>query len=64
METLAISLGETADTVEDVYEPFLVQSGFLKRTARGRVVTDLAVRHVGGTAGSQEGTGARPGLLF
>ena len=44
VETLAISLGETADTLEDVYEPFLVQSGFLKRTARGRVVTDLAVQ--------------------
>ena len=64
VETLAISLGETADTVEDVYEPFLVQSGFLKRTARGRVVTDLAVRHVRGNAGDEEGTGAGPGLLF
>ncbi len=64
VETLAISLGETADTLEDVYEPFLVQSGFLKRTARGRAVTDLALRHVGGHAGDQEATGARPGLLF
>lgn len=73
VETLAISLGETADTVEDVYEPFLVQSGFLKRTARGRVVTDLALRHVRGAsdqdlsdqaAVEQEGTGARPGILF
>ena len=62
VETLAISLGETADTVEDVYEPFLVQSGFLQRTARGRVVTDLALQHVRGS--EQEGTGARPGLLF
>ena len=64
VETLAISLGETVDTVEDVYEPFLVQGGFLKRTARGRVVTDLAVQHVRGDFDNREGVGARPGLLL
>ena len=60
-ETLAMSLGETPDTLEDVYEPYLVQSGFLKRTARGRMVTDLALEHI---KGGKEGTGARAGLLF
>jgi Holliday junction DNA helicase RuvB len=46
-ETLAISVGESTDTLEDVYEPFLIQAGFLKRTARGRVVTEAAYRHLG-----------------
>ena len=46
-ETLAISIGESTDTLEDVYEPYLIQSGFLKRTARGRVVTEAAFRHLG-----------------
>lgn len=61
VETMAISLGETPDTLEDVYEPYLVQSGFLKRTARGRMVTDLALEHI---KGGKEGTHAHPGLLF
>ena len=46
-ETLAISISEAVDTLEDVYEPFLIQRGFLKRTARGRMVTDLAYQHLG-----------------
>jgi Holliday junction DNA helicase RuvB len=46
-ETLAISISEAVDTLEDVYEPFLIQRGFLKRTARGRMVTDLAYTHLG-----------------
>ncbi|MDR2494046.1 MAG: Holliday junction branch migration DNA helicase RuvB [Spirochaetaceae bacterium] len=45
-ETLAISLGETVDTLEDYYEPYLIQSGLLQRTARGRMVTPLAYRHL------------------
>lgn len=45
-ETLAISVGESTDTLEDVYEPFLIQTGFLKRTARGRMVTEAAYRHL------------------
>ena len=40
IEALASSIGEEASTIEDVYEPFLLQQGYLKRTARGRVVTD------------------------
>ncbi|MBI4729897.1 MAG: Holliday junction branch migration DNA helicase RuvB [Acidobacteria bacterium] len=45
--TLAASLSEETDTIEDVSEPYLMQAGFLKRTPRGRVATDLAYRHLG-----------------
>lgn len=47
LETLAASIGEDAGTIEDVYEPYLLQNGFLNRTARGRMVTDLAYTHLG-----------------
>jgi Holliday junction DNA helicase RuvB len=47
LNTLAMAIGEEADTLEDVYEPFLVQEGFLERTPRGRVATELAWRHLG-----------------
>jgi Holliday junction DNA helicase RuvB len=47
VETLAASIGEEKDTIEDVYEPFLIQAGFLKRTPRGRVATPLAYEHFG-----------------
>lgn len=46
-KTIAISLGEETDTIEDVYEPYLIQIGFLKRTPRGRVVTAKAYEHLG-----------------
>ena len=46
-ETIAISIGEAVDTLEDVYEPYLIQIGFLKRTPRGRVATDGAWEHLG-----------------
>jgi Holliday junction DNA helicase RuvB len=45
--TLAIVVGEEAGTLEDVYEPYLIQEGFLKRTSRGRQATALAYRHLG-----------------
>ncbi|MCP5514322.1 MAG: Holliday junction branch migration DNA helicase RuvB [Spirochaetales bacterium] len=45
-ETLAISVGETVETLEDFYEPFLIQIGMIKRTPRGRVATDLAYKHL------------------
>jgi Holliday junction DNA helicase RuvB len=45
-ETLAISVGEGVDTLEDYYEPFLIQSGLLQRTPRGRMVTPLAYDHL------------------
>jgi Holliday junction DNA helicase RuvB len=47
LETLAIAVGEEAETVEDVYEPFLVQLGFLQRTPSGRKATALAYQHLG-----------------
>ena len=47
LDTLATSLSEEPETVEDVHEPYLIQIGFLARTARGRVATDLAYRHIG-----------------
>jgi Holliday junction DNA helicase RuvB len=46
-ETLAISIGESADTLEDYYEPYLIQVGLLQRTPRGRMATSLAYRHLG-----------------
>ncbi len=45
-ETLAISVGEATETLEDFYEPYLIQRGFLKRTPRGRMVTELAYQHL------------------
>jgi Holliday junction DNA helicase RuvB len=47
LSTLAVSLGEEPDTIEDVYEPYLLQLGFLQRTPRGRVITALGRAHVG-----------------
>ena len=47
LETIAATIGEEAHTIEDVYEPFLLQIGFLQRTPRGRLVTELAYRHIG-----------------
>lgn len=47
LSTLAIVVGEEPETVEDAYEPFLIQRGLLKRTPRGRVATELAFRHLG-----------------
>ncbi|MBU8770229.1 Holliday junction branch migration DNA helicase RuvB [Cytobacillus oceanisediminis] len=45
LETIAATIGEEAHTIEDVYEPYLLQIGFLQRTPRGRIVTDLVYRH-------------------
>ena len=50
LSTLAVALGEEADTVEDVYEPYLLQLGFLQRTPRGRIVTKLGRAHLGAPA--------------
>ncbi len=47
LETLAASIGEESVTLEDVYEPYLLQAGFIQRTPRGRVVTPLAYEHFG-----------------
>ncbi len=47
LTTIATALGEDAGTIEDVYEPFLIKEGFMKRTPRGREVTELAYKHLG-----------------
>ena len=47
LESLAATLSEDAGTLEDVYEPYLIKSGFVQRTPRGRVATDLAYEHLG-----------------
>jgi holliday junction DNA helicase RuvB len=47
LSTLAVALGEEPDTIEDVYEPYLLQLGFLQRTPRGRIVTELGRAHAG-----------------
>lgn len=47
LDTLAAAIGEDAGTIEDVYEPYLIKRGFLNRTPRGRVVTELGYRHLG-----------------
>ena len=47
LESLAATLSEDAGTLDDVYEPYLIKSGFVQRTPRGRVATDLAYEHLG-----------------
>jgi len=47
LDTIAVSVGEESNTIEEVYEPFLVQEGFLHRTSRGRMATDKAYQHLG-----------------
>ena len=47
LDTLAASVGEDAGTIEDVYEPYLLKNGFIQRTPRGRVATELSYRHLG-----------------
>lgn len=47
LDTLAAAIGEDAGTIEDVYEPYLIKNGFIMRTPRGRVVSELAYHHLG-----------------
>lgn len=47
LDTLSAAIGEDSGTIEDVYEPYLIQNGLLNRTPKGRMVTDLAYRHLG-----------------
>ena len=55
ISTLATAVSESAETLEEVYEPFLIQEGFIVRTPRGREVTNLAYRHLGRTKSSRQG---------
>ena len=55
ISTLATAVGENSETIEEVYEPFLIQEGFIMRTPRGREVTELAFEHLGRIKGSSQG---------
>ncbi|MBP5480289.1 MAG: Holliday junction branch migration DNA helicase RuvB [Paludibacteraceae bacterium] len=59
LTTIATAMGEDAGTIEEVYEPYLIKEGFIKRTPRGREVTELALRHLGKMGGF-----CRQGSLF
>ena len=59
VETLAAAIGEEKDTIEDVYEPFLIQAGFVQRTPRGRMATALAYGHFGRKQEMQKGNGPK-----
>jgi Holliday junction DNA helicase RuvB len=61
LSTLAVAVGEEQDTIEDVYEPYLLQQGLIKRTARGRTATLAAYGHLGLEAPASEGSA--PGLF-
>ena len=55
LNTIATAMGEDAGTIEDVYEPYLIKEGFIKRTPRGREATELAYKHLGKTPLSPDG---------
>ena len=53
--TIATAVSESSETIEEVYEPFLIQQGFIMRTPRGREVTELAYKHLGKIKGNIQG---------
>jgi Holliday junction DNA helicase RuvB len=55
ISTIATAVSENTETIEEVYEPFLIQQGFIMRTPRGREVTDLAYKHLGRIKGRNQG---------
>lgn len=55
ISTIATALGEDGGTIEEVYEPFLIKEGFMKRTPRGREVTELAYKHLGRHKETEQG---------
>ena len=55
LSTIATAIGENAGTLEEVYEPFLIQEGYLMRTARGRKATEKAFKHLGKVSGWSQG---------
>ena len=56
LTTIATALGEDPGTLEEVYEPYLIKEGFIKRTPRGREVTDLAYKHLHRSRFSEQGS--------
>ncbi len=63
IEAIAATLGEERDTLEDVVEPYLLQIGFVRRTKRGREVTDKALQHLGEQVRSRKENASQPGLF-
>ncbi|HSG29194.1 MAG TPA: Holliday junction branch migration DNA helicase RuvB, partial [Candidatus Krumholzibacterium sp.] len=61
INSLAVAVSEEAETIEDVYEPFLIQEGLLQRTSRGRVVTDAGYSHM---KANREDSGPKQGNIF
>ena len=55
LSTIATAVSENTETIEEVYEPFLIQQGFIMRTPRGREVTELAYKHLGRERGKNHG---------
>jgi Holliday junction DNA helicase RuvB len=55
LSTIATAVSENTETIEEVYEPFLIQQGFIMRTPRGREVTELAYKHLGRVKGKNHG---------
>ena len=55
LSTIATAVSENTETIEEVYEPFLIQQGFIMRTPRGREVTELAYKHLGRVKGRNTG---------
>ena len=56
LNTIATAMSEDAGTIEDVYEPYLINEGFIKRTPRGREATELAYKHLGKSPIQQQGS--------
>ena len=54
VEALAAAISEESETIEDLYEPYLIQSGYIQRTPRGRIATQMAYKHVGSNKGSKD----------
>ena len=64
LDTLAAAIGEDRGTIEDIYEPFLIQEGYLDRTPRGRVATERAYAHFGVKPGTPRGGAPRQEKLL
>jgi Holliday junction DNA helicase RuvB len=56
LTTISTAVGEEAETIEEVYEPFLIQEGYMSRTPRGREATELAYKHLGKLNTKDKGT--------
>jgi Holliday junction DNA helicase RuvB len=64
VETISSAISEEKETIEDVYEPFLIQSGYINRTSRGRVATAIAYAHLGRIPPQDSGSEGNQSQLF